>query len=129
MDRQQVLEMAQIMLAARKQQGLLITPDVIRGVVHDLGAIAPLARDTIEAIWLEQELERRFKVFVGKGTILEDRSDHVEWLSLRSKEIAWQYWPRYQTFLARLMPPQAVERLAGLTDDILGRLEDPARTG
>jgi hypothetical protein len=129
LDRQQVLEMAQIMLAGRKTQGQVITPDVIQGVLHDLGAIAPFIKDPVENTWLTQELERRFKVFVGKGTILEDRSDHVEWLSVRSKDIAWEYWPRYRTFLTRHMAPEAVERLAGLTDDILGRLEDSERPG
>ncbi|HAN92106.1 MAG: Z1 domain-containing protein [Gemmatimonadetes bacterium] len=129
MDRQQALEIGQIMLAGRKASGQVVTPEVIREVVSDVAVVAPIAKFEGDRIWLTEELERRFKVFVGKGIILEDRSDHVEWLSVRSKEILWQYWPRYRTFLARSMAPESIDRLAELTDDILGRLEDPRRPG
>lgn len=129
MDRQQALEIAQIMLAGRKAAGQLVTPDLIRDVVADVERIAPVAAMTAEGAWITDELERRFRVFVGRGIILEDRSNHIEWLPIRRKEIAWNFWPRYRTFLTGSMAPGAIDRLDEVTDDILGRLEDPLRAG
>ena len=69
MDRQQALEIGQIMLAGRKASGQVVTPEVIREVVSDVAVVAPIAKFEGDRIWLTEELERRFKVFVGKGII------------------------------------------------------------
>ncbi|MGI8729268.1 MAG: Z1 domain-containing protein [Solirubrobacteraceae bacterium] len=80
---------------------------------------------------LARELEALVTIFVGGSTSLADDADHVEWLSARRHEIDWRFWDRYRRWIGDVqgLPPQAVQRLDEITDDVLRRLEDPARTG
>ena len=61
-------------------------------------------------------------IFVGGSTSLADDADHVEWLSGRRHEIDWRFWERYRRWLGDVsgLPPQAVQRLDEITDDVLG---------
>ena len=69
-------------------------------------------------------------VIQDEGESLFDREGHIEWLSVRRGEIDWRFWNRYRHLLEdRLTPPQVVRRLDAVTDQIIGKLEDPARPG
>ena len=62
---------------------------------------------------------------------LDDMRDHQEWFASRRAEIQWRFWERYQQYLDDdlRMPPQAVQRLDDVTNQILSRLENPQRSG
>ena len=80
---------------------------------------------------LARELEALVTIFVGGSTSLADDHDHVEWLSARRHEIDWRFWNRYRRWIGDVsgLPPQAVQRLDEITDDVLRRLEDAPRPG
>ena len=80
---------------------------------------------------LVREIEGMVNVFVGEGSALDDMRDHEPWLHLRRGEIEWNFWERYKRFLSETqnLPPASISRLGEITDDILGKLEDPRRQG
>lgn len=88
---------------------------------------------TIDHARLIAELRHMFSVEIDAATVLDDRdpAGHVEWLTERRGEIKWRFWQRYMTYLERDfgMPPAVVNSVDELTNKILGRLEEPSRTG
>jgi hypothetical protein len=128
-DRQQALAVARNLLPTDR----LASSEDIRGAVG--GARAAMMATgrawTLDEADLARELEALINVFVGGSTSLEDDTDHVEWLSSRRHEIEWDFWNRYRRWLSDVegLPPGAVQSLDEITDDVLRRLEDPARAG
>jgi hypothetical protein len=84
---------------------------------------------TVEA--LVREIETLCMVWVPTGQILDDFRGHKEWLGGRKADLEWKFWERYEAFLEGRLnwPRSVVRRLDDVTDDILGRLEDPERPG
>ena len=81
---------------------------------------------------MARELEADFNVHVGGWNSLSDDKDHLAWLvGERADKKDWQFWNRYRRYLRADagLPHAAVARLDDITDDVLGRLEDPARAG
>ena len=70
-------------------------------------------------------------VWVPAIQILEDPRGHKEWLPSRKADVEWKFWERYEAYLEGRMnwPRTVVRRLDEVTDDVLGRLEDPQREG
>src|SRR3954463_5172784 len=128
-DRQQALALARNLLPTDRIAG----PADVRGAIAGArAALQAMGRDwTLDDEDLARELEALVNIFVGTSTSLEDDTDHVEWLSSRRHEIEWAFWNRYRRWIAdvRGLPPSAVQRLDEITDDVLRRLEDPARPG
>lgn len=80
---------------------------------------------------LVRDVESLCNIWVGDSRALDDGEDHVEWLSERRGQIEWRFWDRYRTYLEDVnnWAPRTVRRLDEITDEILGRLEDPQREG
>src|SRR5262245_33550148 len=80
---------------------------------------------------LVRDVESLCNVWVGSQSALDDEKDHVEWLSERRGQIAWRFWDRYRRLLEDVehWAPRTVRRLDEISDEILGRLEDPERAG
>jgi hypothetical protein len=80
---------------------------------------------------LTADLLHSFDIFAGSGTALDDPRGHVDWLPTKRGSIEWHFWHRYETWLEqeKKFPPPVVRGLGELTDEILKRLEDPAREG
>ncbi len=90
------------------------------------------AEDVVDRDQLVKDIEADFNVHVGDWNFLSDDSDHVPWLhEKREEKEEWPFWRRYERFLRDEvgLPKAAVDRLDEVTDDILGRLEDPTREG
>lgn len=93
------------------------------------------AEDSDDPINVEQlirDLEAEINIFVGDGNSLSDDADHVPWLENRLGDKAtWSFWNRYTRFSKgeQALPTTALTRLDELTNDILGKLEDPSRDG
>ena len=109
------------------------THEEIRSNVEDVIRLlsARGSEDSIDPDLLTREIESLCNVWVGTSTALDGSADHLEWLSNRRAEINWRFWERYRRFLEedRNWAPRTVRRLDELTDEILGRLEDPERPG
>jgi Z1 domain len=78
---------------------------------------------------LVAQLMHEANVYVPEATMMEDPSDHIEWLPARRGSIAWSFWSRYKAFLEqeKTLPEAVVSSLDKLTDEILGKLEQPER--
>ena len=88
--------------------------------------------DTIDIEQLIRDIEADYNVHVGSWNSLADDTDHVAWLDERiADKDTWKFWDRYERFLKQEqgLPTAAVRRLDEITDDILGRLEEPQRDG
>ncbi|MBB3605331.1 hypothetical protein FHT40_005015 [Mycolicibacterium sp. BK556] len=117
-----------------KQLGQTITAEWLRDVVSEsvaevikLGMESP---DDIEQ--LIKDLEAETNIVIGEGNALTDDSDHEPWLADRLAEKAsWKFWDRYSRYAKGELglPSIAVTRMDEVTDDILGRLENPNREG
>jgi len=77
------------------------------------------------------EIENLCMVWVPNGQILDDPRGHKEWLGAKKTDLDWKFWERYEAFLEGRLnwPRSVVRRLDDVTDEILGRLEDPDRSG
>jgi hypothetical protein len=109
------------------------TSSDIRRAVEDVVLLLRGRDDDVELDIesLVREIESLCNVWVGSGAALDDPGDHVEWLSAGRANIEWRFWERYRRLLEDEFnwAPRTMRRLDELTDDILGRLEDPKRKG
>ncbi len=83
----------------------------------------------VDADALVAQLMHEANVYVPDATLMDDPADHIEWLPARRGSIEWKFWSRYKTFLEqeKKLPEPVVGSLGKLTDEILGKLEDPER--
>jgi len=80
---------------------------------------------------LVRELEGIFNIWMGLGTVLENKDGHIPWLADRNSEINWDFWNRYERYLEedKGWAPATTKGLDQLTSSILERLENPLRSG
>ncbi len=124
---QSVVDIAQTLLR-REKENTQITPSLIAKKVDvalslDLGFSGSDVRKA--AI---EELVRRFSHWIGRDTTLKDDEGHEVWLNASRKK-EWRYWPRYQSWIEKKISVNVSDALDNSTDDILGLLEDPNRSG
>src|SRR5687768_7080326 len=107
----------------------------IKKAVRNVAAL-PMLRSNGDGREIDQdrlirEVEAACNVWVPTATTLEDARDHIEWLARRKGEITWNFWERYRRYLLEVKQyaPETVRRLDEVTDEVLKRLEDPARPG
>jgi hypothetical protein len=83
----------------------------------------------VDADALVAQLMHEANVYVPNATLMEDPSDHIEWLPSRRGAIDWKFWNRYKAFLEqeKRLPEPVVNSLGKLTDEILSKLEQPER--
>lgn len=126
---QTAVTVIQTILSAKPSQGIVVTQAVIEEETDRVLQLFPdlqslqLRREIIE------ELETRFHVWIGNVRTLGDNSDHVVWLPAKRDAIKWEFWGRYVSLLQGQMAQPSIEKLDEITDEILGRLEDPKRVG
>ena len=101
----------------------LISEKIGLALMMKPGWAVDLDRDAVS-----DELIRRFSVWVGQDTWLENNEGHVPWLTPERKK-NWRYWQRYREMQEARLPWEAVDGLDKSTDRILGQLEDPLRKG
>ena len=116
-----------------REQGMEYTPDLLEQILdavlkQEIGPLMPYAgvdRDSLRA-----ELGRRFSVVIEPPRILEGKGEHRVWLPERKADPAteWPLWHEYRRIMldVRQRPPPVVAELDRTTDEVLGRLEDPA---
>lgn len=108
-----------------------ITPEGIRekaDIALKIGGSDP----GIDFEALVRDLESRFNLWIGRGSVLDDKDDqHVAWLPLKRADTSWDFWNRYREYLLtrKGFEPALIDSVEELTDQILERLEDPSRSG
>lgn len=104
------------------------TPEVIREQVAKAVSITPGLTEVDETALVAQ-LMHEANVHVPDATLMEDPTDHIEWLPAKRGSVDWKFWNRYRAFLEqeKKLPEPVVSALGKLTDEILSKLEDPDR--
>lgn len=77
-------------------------------------------------------VKMRFTIVVEEESWLDgDEAGHEPWLEGRIATLFQEggFWDNYRRLLDRDLPPQALRRLDEVTNRVLGRLEDPNRSG
>jgi Z1 domain len=106
------------------------TPEVIRAqVALAVQTTRAAGMGEVDVDALVAQLMHEANVYVPDATLMDDPADHIEWLPSRRGSIEWRFWSRYKEFLeqGRNLPEPVVSSLDKLTDDILGKLEQPER--
>ncbi|PKM92508.1 MAG: endonuclease [Euryarchaeota archaeon HGW-Euryarchaeota-1] len=74
-------------------------------------------------------LEANFSVYSEKYKILDSDEEYTPWLKDRKKDIQWNFWNRYKSYLEKKIAPDTINKLDNLTDDILDRIANPSSSG
>lgn len=125
------LNMCQIALAAvRQQSGYPLTRDDIAASVDEIMKIS-MFTSAVDRESLIEGLEQIFTIWSNDPTVIGKDDDHVPWLNLRRGDIEWRFWNRYRLFLINRqhLPPASIETIEKVSDEVLGRIEDPQRDG
>ncbi len=101
------------------------TVDKIIPLVSELSGV------TLDADELVRTMQAEFNIFQPDAVSLDSADGHVEWLPERRDSVPWRFWPRYLRYLQEevRLPPLVLQRLDSTTERVLGKLEDPNRTG
>ena len=103
--------------------------DLARALDVALDSAGKMGQGEVDREALKRRIEDERMIFVAHSSALADDSDHREWLDRRRGDITWAFWEAYRRWLRNRGLGKAVIRLDETTDDVLGRLEDPSRTG
>ncbi|MGH8557782.1 MAG: Z1 domain-containing protein [Methylococcales bacterium] len=105
-----------------------ITPALIAEKIDRVVAMMPQWGEGLDREWVTDELIRRFSLWIGQDTKLQNNEGHQPWLFTPRKN-NWRYWQRYREWMERNQSWTTVDALDQSTDTILGLLEDPMREG
>jgi hypothetical protein len=105
-----------------------ITASQIRDRVRDFRKIPGFEVTDEEAERLCKDIEASLDITMAIGSVVQEK--FAEWLGSRKAEISPYYWERYRQYLEQKnFPQRVITRLDGVTDRILGLLENPKKPG
>jgi hypothetical protein len=105
-----------------------ITPALIAEKIALALGLKPKWAVDLDHEAVTDELIRRFSVWRGQDTSLENSEGHIPWLNADRKQ-EWRYWQRYREMQEERLAWEPVEGLERSSDKIVGMLEDPLRPG
>ncbi|MFD7750629.1 Z1 domain-containing protein [Streptomyces sp. NPDC059757] len=107
------------------------TPQDVTTAISTAVAVAGLRGVTIDAAVLTKIVEARTNIFQEDSSALQNDEGHAPWLADAKNDRTWAFWQRYERFLMYLrnLPLQVVRGIDRSTDEVLGELEDPQRSG
>lgn len=123
--------MCQLALASTKElTGQALTRDDIAKSVDQVLSLGMFS-GVVERDALIAELEQVFTIWSNDPTVIGNDVDHVPWLAQRRGDIDWRFWSRYRLFMInrQKLSPAAIDAIAKVSDEVLGRIEDPRREG
>lgn len=109
--------------------------------IHQVEEQIELLLPAFSAIYPDEVLDKEqlakriindYGIFEGPSRVLQDNTDHKEWLAEERASIEWNLWNRYVKYLGTKknpMPPSAIEGIDESTEKVLKRLESPRRKG
>lgn len=121
---QQVIKLAQ-MLLVDAEPGTVDSARIGEAIDEAL-AVKPAWAEGVDRDVVNDELIRRYSVWIGEDTTLKSDKGHISWLT-SDRKTGWRYWQRYREFLENAISEAALDGLDRSTDSILGLLEDPER--
>lgn len=108
-----------------------VLPEEVISACEDVHAMLARRNPDLDLGALQREVEHRVTIWQPPPSSLDDDTDHVEWLPSTKTNIDWQFWDRYRRYQedVKLLPRQVVRRLDETTFDVLGKIENPKRSG
>ena len=125
--RQKVVKFVQELLLDEDDR-TQITAALIGEKIDLVLGMRPKWGENLDRAAITEELIRRFSLWIGQDSILQNDTGHVAWLNNPRKK-DWRYWQRYREWLERSLSYKAVDALDNSTDKVLSLLEDPKRPG
>lgn len=125
------LNMCQLALADIKgTSGQPLTREAIAASVDQVLTM-PMFAQVVDREQLIEELEQTFTVWSNDPTTLGNDDDHVPWLTQKRADVEWRFWNRYRLYMMQRqkLAPAAIETIEKVSDEVLGRIEDPDRPG
>ena len=121
-----VLRRMAMMLLSENEQ--IITKDRVLDAVQRVAKVSP---GFAEQDRLVRDIESTFSITVAEGTMLTEDRDHIPWLDSKRGVLEWEFWRRYRAWLndSKGWSPAIVNKMDGLTDQVLDRIEEPNRPG
>jgi 3-dehydroquinate dehydratase len=121
LDEKTALDIILTMLSAVQSP---MEPDVAEAVAK-IRLMAP----HLDGERLKKQADAAVNVHLGAVGVLDDFTDHLDWLPARRGSINWRFWDRYEWYLRHKvgMAPAAVDAIDEVTTRVLERLEDPQR--
>ncbi|MFB4317617.1 Z1 domain-containing protein [Actinomadura sp. 21ATH] len=104
------------------------TPERFAEIAEEVATMLSAA-GIVDAKEVSRRLEAEFDVWVPQAIVVTNPVDHLPWLEDRKGQIDFAYWKRYRTWLGNKFKSNALEALDETTEQILGLLEDPKRSG
>lgn len=127
------LALAQCRLALANITDKIRTPLTREQIEEEVDEILGMRRfrDAVDRDSLIRELEEVFTIWSDAPASLSSDENHEPWLKQKSADINWNFWDRYKLYLLmkQQLSPSAMTNIEKVTDDVLSRLEDPARNG
>ncbi|MGW0589044.1 Z1 domain-containing protein [Streptosporangium sp. NPDC002607] len=105
------------------------TPARLREIAKQASEMLNTSVGSVSVDKVALQLEFEFDVWVPQAIVVSDPGEHEPWLEGRRGKIDFAYWNRYVTLLRKGWKSSAVEALDETTDQILGLMENPARSG
>ena len=126
-NKQRVVKLAQELLLEEEGRSPITQPLIVEKI-EEVFSKFPRWEEGVDKKSVADELIRRFSLWVGQDTTLQNNEGHKAWLHPARKQ-DWRYWQRYREWLEGKLSWIAVDALDKSTDTILGLLEDPLREG
>ncbi|SBT52470.1 Z1 domain-containing protein [Micromonospora auratinigra] len=106
-------------------------PEEVQNAVNAVFGMLAAQGEDLDRDQLAKEIEAMTAVFQERSLALVDLKGHEPWLSEAKNDRGWDFWERYRRYLEDVvsLPPGVVRRLDQSTDEVLGQLEDPRRSG
>ncbi|MEU5677025.1 Z1 domain-containing protein [Streptomyces rochei] len=107
------------------------TAEELADSVRTVETVLAVHGHTLNVSALTREIQARTPVFMGPPVSLDDGIGHTPWLDRGPQSHTQDFWERYRRYLqeSRNWSPYELHRLDESTDGVLGRLEDPRRSG
>ncbi len=120
----------QLIRDARDSNEGVLTDQMIEEQVGKVFTLNQLWESTVDKDSLIRELGTIFSTWIGVAKTIFNDDDHEPWFHQKRADIYWRYWNRYKQLLQQKgWASDTIDKLEEMTDDILGRLEDPERNG
>ena len=127
----QIATIVQVMLESKRPVTSSTIEETLKQVISMSQYTSQVSSGQISETEIVRYLEAQNNVWIGNITTLDDWSTHKHWLPNAKSDIVWRFWKRYETYLKaeQRWPSRILLKFDELTDEVLSRLENPAREG
>ena len=104
--------------------------DLDKAIDIACAALDAMGDEPVDRKQLRRRIEADISIFVGDSEALDgDEDAHEPWLEQLGPNVEWRFWRAYREWMLNRLSTDVVRGLDRVTDDILGRLENPRRPG